>query len=56
VPVGGVSADVMAAYRDAGAAAFGIGSALYQPGLASEELGHRARALVERCRDLARSS
>jgi 2-dehydro-3-deoxyphosphogalactonate aldolase len=56
VPVGGVSADVMAAYRDAGAAAFGIGSALYQPGLASEELGHRARALVERGRDLARSS
>jgi 2-dehydro-3-deoxyphosphogalactonate aldolase len=33
VPVGGVTAEVMADYWNAGAAAFGIGSALYQPDL-----------------------
>ena len=56
VPVGGVTPEVMTDYWNAGAAAFGIGSALYQPGLAPEELGRRARALVERCRNLAPSA
>jgi 2-dehydro-3-deoxyphosphogalactonate aldolase len=56
VPVGGVTAEVMTDYWNAGAAAFGIGSALYQPGLAPEELGRRARALVDRCRNLTPSA
>lgn len=32
MPVGGVTPGTMAAWRDAGAAGFGIGSALYKPG------------------------
>ena len=32
MPVGGISPDNMRAWRDAGAAGFGIGSALYKPG------------------------
>lgn len=32
IPVGGISADNIPAYRSAGAAAFGIGSTLYSPG------------------------
>jgi 2-dehydro-3-deoxyphosphogalactonate aldolase len=55
VPVGGVTAEVMAEYWNAGAAAFGIGSALYQPGLASHELRRRAGDLVDRFRALVRS-
>ena len=33
LPVGGISPDNMAAYRAAGANGFGIGSALYKPGM-----------------------
>lgn len=33
MPVGGIAPHTMAAYRDAGANGFGIGSALYRPGL-----------------------
>lgn len=32
LPVGGIRPESMAAYRDAGAAGFGLGSALYRPG------------------------
>ena len=32
MPVGGITPDNMDAWRDAGAAGFGIGSALYKPG------------------------
>ena len=56
VPVGGVTIDVITAYWNSGAAAFGIGSALYQPGLASDALRDRARALVEHCRGLVGSA
>jgi len=55
VPVCGVAAEVMAEYWNAGAAAFGIGSALYQPGLASHALKRRAGDLVGRFRGLVRS-
>jgi 2-dehydro-3-deoxyphosphogalactonate aldolase len=52
LPVGGVGAASMAEYRLAGAAGFGIGSALYKPGMAIAELAAAARELVARCRSL----
>lgn len=47
LPVGGVGEHNIAAYRAAGAAAVGIGSALYTPGVPLEELTRRARVLVQ---------
>lgn len=44
--VGGVGVDNIAAYRDAGASGYGIGSALYKPGRPPAEIGRLARALV----------
>jgi 2-dehydro-3-deoxyphosphogalactonate aldolase len=46
VPTGGVTPDTIAAYRAAGADGFGIGSALYKPGMSSDELGQKAAAFV----------
>ena len=47
LPVGGISPETMAVYRQAGAAGFGLGSALYSPGLTAAEVGQRARAFVQ---------
>jgi 2-dehydro-3-deoxyphosphogalactonate aldolase len=47
LPVGGITPDNMAAYRKAGAAGFGIGSALYSPGIDANETARRARAFVD---------
>ncbi len=44
--VGGVGAEDFAAWRAAGAAGFGIGSALYAPGMTAEQVGARAEALA----------
>jgi 2-dehydro-3-deoxyphosphogalactonate aldolase len=44
--VGGVGVDNIAAYREAGASGYGIGSALYKPGRPVAEIGRLARALV----------
>lgn len=44
--VGGVGTDNIAAFRDAGASGFGIGSALYRPGRSAADIGKAARALV----------
>jgi 2-dehydro-3-deoxyphosphogalactonate aldolase len=44
--VGGVDAGNIATYLKAGIAGFGIGSSLYKPGLAAEEIGQRAAAMV----------
>ncbi|MDO5528195.1 MAG: 2-dehydro-3-deoxy-6-phosphogalactonate aldolase [Paracoccus sp. (in: a-proteobacteria)] len=44
--VGGVNGPDFAAWRAAGAAGFGIGSALYRPGDGAEEVARRAAALV----------
>ena len=52
LPVGGVNLANMGDYVAAGADGFGIGSALYKPGMAASELGHKAGAFVERCREL----
>ena len=46
LPVGGITPDNMKPYRDAGAAGFGLGSALYSPGLSTAELAERAAAFV----------
>ncbi|WP_396614857.1 2-dehydro-3-deoxy-6-phosphogalactonate aldolase [Lysobacter soli] len=47
LPVGGITPDNMGAYRKAGAAGFGIGSALYSPGIDATETARRARAFVD---------
>lgn len=45
LPVGGMDAATMPAWRDAGAAGFGIGSALYKPGMTPEQVAARAAGL-----------
>lgn len=52
VPVGGVSVGNMADYVSAGASGFGIGSMLYKPGDEADIVAHRARALVEKWRQI----
>jgi len=42
LPVGGITPASMGAYRSAGAAGFGIGSALYSPGLPAADVAVRA--------------
>jgi 2-dehydro-3-deoxyphosphogalactonate aldolase len=42
LPVGGVTLDNMAAYRAAGASGFGIGSALYAPGMTAAQVAENA--------------
>jgi 2-dehydro-3-deoxyphosphogalactonate aldolase len=46
-PVGGVKPDSMGEWVAAGATGFGIGSALYKPGMAASDLAPVARAYVE---------
>jgi 2-dehydro-3-deoxyphosphogalactonate aldolase len=46
LPVGGIAPDTMAAYVSAGAAGFGLGSALYKPGLTADEVAVNARDFV----------
>jgi 2-dehydro-3-deoxyphosphogalactonate aldolase len=43
LPVGGISPANMAAYRAAGASGFGIGSALFKPGMDAAQVGASAR-------------
>ncbi|WP_222182107.1 2-dehydro-3-deoxy-6-phosphogalactonate aldolase [Geminicoccus harenae] len=50
-PVGGIEPDSMAAYRQAGADGFGLGSALYKPGMDAEAVAERARAFVSAWRN-----
>jgi 2-dehydro-3-deoxyphosphogalactonate aldolase len=46
-PVGGITPQRMAAYVQAGAHGFGIGSALYKPGKSVADIGRDAVAFVE---------
>jgi 2-dehydro-3-deoxyphosphogalactonate aldolase len=46
LPVGGIDTSNMAAWRAAGAAGFGIGSAVYKPGDTAMIVGAKARMLV----------
>jgi 2-dehydro-3-deoxyphosphogalactonate aldolase len=46
VPVGGITPERMVAYVAAGASGFGLGSALYTPGMAAAEVGRVAATYV----------
>jgi 2-dehydro-3-deoxyphosphogalactonate aldolase len=46
LPVGGITAERMPPYLAAGASGFGLGSPLYQPGLAPAEVAARAKAFA----------
>ena len=45
LPVGGIDETTMAAYVKAGANGFGLGSAIYKPGMSAAEVGARAISL-----------
>jgi 2-dehydro-3-deoxyphosphogalactonate aldolase len=47
LPVGGIAPDAMAPWVAAGAAGFGIGSALYAPGRSLDDTASRARAFAQ---------
>ena len=47
LPVGGITPEGMVAYRAAGATGFGIGSALYRPGMSVAEVAVQARRFAE---------
>jgi 2-dehydro-3-deoxyphosphogalactonate aldolase len=46
LPVGGITTESMKPYLDAGATGFGLGSALYKPGMTVEQVATRARQFV----------
>ena len=46
LPVGGITPEKMAAYFSAGATGFGLGSALYKPGMTAAEVGENARGFI----------
>ena len=46
LPVGGIDASNLAGWRVAGAAGFGIGSAIYRPGDSPDTVAAKARRLV----------
>lgn len=46
VPVGGITPETMAAYVASGASGFGLGSALYRPGMSPAEVLESARRFV----------
>ncbi len=46
LPVGGITPANMAGYLAAGASGFGLGSALYKPGMSAREVGDNAAAFV----------
>ncbi len=49
LPVGGITPENMAAYLRAGANGFGIGSALYKPGMATEAVAANATKFIAAC-------
>lgn len=46
LPVGGIVPEIMAEWQKAGAAGFGLGSALYAPGMTAADVGARATGFV----------
>lgn len=46
LPVGGIDPDNMQPWRDAGAAGFGLGSALYKPGFSAAQVHERAKLFL----------
>lgn len=55
LPVGGIKPDTMKPYVDAGANGFGLGSALFTPAMAVEDIARNARAFASAWRDLRSS-
>lgn len=53
LPVGGIAPETMAPYVAAGATGFGLGSALYTPGMAADEVAARAQRFVAAWEGLA---
>jgi 2-dehydro-3-deoxyphosphogalactonate aldolase len=49
LPVGGISTANLQSYRAAGASGFGIGSALYQPGMSAAEVRSKAHDFMAAC-------
>jgi 2-dehydro-3-deoxyphosphogalactonate aldolase len=49
LPVGGITTANMAAYLAAGASGFGIGSALFKPGMTADEVKGNARDFLSAC-------
>ena len=47
LPVGGITPDNMQPYLKSGASGFGLGSALYKPGLDAEQVAANARAFAQ---------
>lgn len=47
LPVGGIAPDNMTPWIGAGAAGFGLGSALYKPGMSAAEMGDNARRFAQ---------
>jgi len=56
LPVGGITPEVMAGYVAAGAAGFGLGSALYRPGDDPSTVARKARSFQAAWRDLQAAS
>lgn len=52
LPVGGIDVAALAPYRAAGADGFGLGSALYKPGMTALDVGERAARFVAAWRAL----
>lgn len=55
MPVGGVKLDNIAAYLQAGADGFGIGTSVYRPGMSAGDIAAAASDLARRYRDAART-
>ena len=47
LPVGGIAPELMADWRKAGAAGFGLGSALFAPDMSAADVGARAKTFIE---------
>jgi 2-dehydro-3-deoxyphosphogalactonate aldolase len=56
LPVGGITPDTMAAYHAAGAAGFGLGSALFKPGMTAAAVSTQAARFVAVWRSLSKSA
>ena len=54
LPVGGITPESIAGWRAAGAAGFGLGTALYRPGSTAAEAGAAARRFAAAWQDVAR--
>ncbi|MBA3592250.1 MAG: 2-dehydro-3-deoxy-6-phosphogalactonate aldolase [Pseudomonadota bacterium] len=49
LPVGGITFENMGAFRSAGACGFGIGSALYKPGMTAAQVSDNAMKFIAAC-------